>query len=110
MGQPAARKTDNVAHRKAAGLVLMGSANVLIGGLPASRQGDLVQHGKGTEPITEGEATVLINGRPAARLGDHVACTGVIATGCGTVLIGEIAEGVCLAEAAQSNTALVKPE
>jgi hypothetical protein len=30
--------------------------------------------------------------------------------GCGTVLIGTIAEGECLAQAAQSHAALVKPE
>lgn len=102
MGQPAARVTD--VHLK--GPILEGSSDVLIGSLPAARKGDLAQHGKKPEPIVEGEPTVLINGRAAARLGDKLACGEVIASGCGSVLIGQNA-GRCLAEAAQSGATFV---
>lgn len=99
MGQPAARETDQVAHKKAYGAIIQGSANVRIGGLPAARQSDRVQHNKYQEIITEGESTVLINKLPAARIGDEVTCSGVIAAGCASVLIGNIPKGQCLAQA-----------
>lgn len=102
MGQPAARKTDAVAHKKAAGAILEGSPNVHIGMLPAARQTDPVTHNHSTEAIRQGEPTVLINGLPAARMGDEVSCTGVVASGCNTVLIGRIPKGECLVQAGES--------
>lgn len=102
MGQPAARKTDTVAHKKAAGAIIDGSPNVRIGMLAAARQTDLVKHNNHIEAVQQGEATVLINGLPAARIGDEVSCSGVIATGCNTVLIGGIPKGECLRQAGDS--------
>lgn len=42
------------------GVVAMGSATVLIGGLPAARMTDIVQEPGGPNPIMSGCATVLI--------------------------------------------------
>ena len=44
------------------GVVVKGSATVLIGGLPAARQGDLVVEAGAPNPIAMGEPTVLIGG------------------------------------------------
>ncbi len=95
MGQPAARMGDSTAH---GGVIVLGCATVLIGGMPAARMGDMhacplvnppaSPHVGG--PITLGSATVLIGGLPAARLGDMATCAGppdTIVTGCMTVLI-----------------------
>jgi len=107
MGQPAARVTDPIAHKGAAGAVLEGESSVLIGGLPAARLGDAVAHGAGREIIVEGESSVLIAGRPAARVADKVACSGLIIGGCGSVLIGLNALGECVKEAGDSGAAMV---
>jgi RHS repeat-associated protein len=93
MGLPAARKTDGVAHKKAAGNILDGSPNVKVNGLPAARLGDPVQHNKIVETITQGSASVKANGRPMSRSTDKVACGGMIAGGSGDVLIGTGASG-----------------
>lgn len=110
MGQPAARRTDAVAHKKGGGPVIEGSENVLIGTLPASRLGDKVQHNTTIETITEGEPTVLINGRPAARIGDKVGCGGVIAFGASNVHIGVSKAEACLQRAAEAGALVVVPE
>ena len=44
------------------GVVAMGSATVLIGGLPAARQGDMVVEAGAPNAIAMGEPTVLIGG------------------------------------------------
>ena len=98
-GKPAARMGDTTAH---GGTIIIGCPTVLIGGKPAARMGDMhtcpmvtpagrtvVPHVGG--PIHIGSPTVLICGKPAARIGDMAICQGPpdqIATGCGTVLIG----------------------
>ena len=95
---PAARAGDTTSH---GGVILGGSATVLIGGRPAARAGNLAScplsngptpHVGG--PIVTGAATVLIGGAPAARAGDVVVETGatsVVVTGQATVLIGSSA-------------------
>jgi uncharacterized Zn-binding protein involved in type VI secretion len=77
---------------------MLGSPNVLIGGMPAARATDMhicplvtgvVPHVGG--PIALGSVTVLINSLPAARMGDMVTCTGppdTILAGEPAVLIG----------------------
>ena len=109
MGQPAARQSDEVAHKKGAGPVLEGSSNVLIGAMGAARLGDKVMHNSASEAIIEGEATVLINNKPAARLGDKVGCSGLIVGGCMTVHIGRDKDEACLIEAAESGAMVVEP-
>jgi len=89
MAKPAARKGDDVAHKKGAGAILDGSANVLINSRPASRQGDPVQHNQGVEPITQGSSTVSFNSKAASRTTDKVGCGGKIAVGSANVLIGD---------------------
>jgi len=72
MSQPAAAQGDAAAH---AGIIAIGSTNVLIGGRPAARQGDSVTcpfHGMGV--ISKGSGSVFINGMPAARLLDMTGC------------------------------------
>jgi uncharacterized Zn-binding protein involved in type VI secretion len=111
MGQPAARKTDGVAHILAeAGPIMEGSSNVIIGHLAAARLGDKVQHKSAMETITEGEPSVKINGKPAARMGDKVACNGIIVGGCGSVHIGRDKDEACLIAAADSGAMIVEPE
>ena len=91
---PAARRTDLTSH---GGTIVIGSANVLVGGLGAARVGDMVAcplvtgtvpHVGG--PISTGVSTVLINGMPAARVGSMVTevIPSVISMGDSTVLIG----------------------
>lgn len=109
MGQPAARKSDDVAHKRASGPILEGSANIMIGNRPAARLGDKVQHDQGTEGIIEGESSVLINGKPAARLGDKVGCSGIIVGGCVTVNIGRDKDETCLIDAAGQGAMVVEP-
>ena len=95
MTKPAARMGDTMAH---GGTIVLGSPNVLIGGMPAARATDMhacpllsgvVPHVGG--PIMLGSVTVLINSMPAARMGDMATCTGPpdsIMVGEMTVLIG----------------------
>ncbi len=95
MTRPAARLGDTTVH---GGTIMLGSPNVLIGGMPAARATDMhicplvtgvVPHVGG--PIALGSVTVLINSLPAARMGDMVTCTGppdTILAGEPTVLIG----------------------
>ena len=109
MGQPAARKNDDVGHIKGDGPIVEGSENVLIGKLPAARKGDKVKHSKGIEAVIEGESSVLINQRPAARIADKVGCGGVIVGGCGSVLIGRDKDEICLQQAADQGAMLVTP-
>jgi uncharacterized Zn-binding protein involved in type VI secretion len=109
MGQPAARKTDAVAHIKAkAGPIVAGSSNIFFNALPAARKGDKVQHDKGIEAVSEGEPSVLLNGMQAARLGDKVACGGVIAVGSGSIFIGRAKDEACLLDAAEDGAMLVE--
>lgn len=109
MGQPAARQSDDVAHKKAAGPILQGSNDVMIGKLAAARQGDKVQHDRNTEAIAEGESTVLINGKPAARMGDKVSCNGIVIGGCMTVHVGRDKDETCLLGAAEQGAMVVEP-
>lgn len=67
--------------------------NVLIGGLPAARITDKAFCVGPPDMIVKGSATVLISRRNAARMTDLTTHGGVIATGCFTVLIGDLAEG-----------------
>jgi uncharacterized Zn-binding protein involved in type VI secretion len=67
-----------------------GCPTVLIGFQPAARVGDMaVCVAGGPDVIAAGESTVLIGFQPAARVGDPTAHGGVIAAGCGTVIIGK---------------------
>lgn len=109
MGQPAARQTDDIAHKKATGPILNGSPNVMIGNLAAARLGDKVQHNTATEAITEGEPSVLINSKPAARMGDKVSCHGIIVGGSMTVHIGRDKDELCLLDAAEQGAMIVEP-
>ncbi|SIR53276.1 PAAR domain-containing protein [Acidiphilium angustum] len=70
------------------GPIISGSPNVFIGGLPAARVTDKLTCVGPPDTIVMGSPTVLINGLMAARMGDQTAHGGVIAGGCGTVLIG----------------------
>ena len=66
-----------------------GSTTVNIGGRPAARAGDRAECAGPSDLIVQGSPTVFIDGRPAARLGDRCGHTGVIVTGCPTVIIGD---------------------
>jgi len=76
--------------------IIGGSADIIINGRPAARVGDaLVPHGCGNCPphgraISEGSSTVVFNGKPAARTGDAIDCGGVIISGSGDVIIGDM--------------------
>jgi len=70
------------------GPILLGSPNVLIGGLPAARVTDMATCVGPPDVIIIGSMTVLINGLPAARMGDQTAHGGTIVLGCLQVLIG----------------------
>lgn len=70
------------------GPILLGSPNVLIGGLPAARVTDMATCVGPPDVIVLGSMTVLINGLPAARMGDQTAHGGTIVLGCLQVLIG----------------------
>ena len=111
MGQPAARITDHVLHKKGAGDILEGCPTVRIEGLPAARKLDKVQHSKSVEIIATGEPTVRIGGAGllAARVGDQVACKGCISSGSGTVRIGRTAPGNCLKHASDQGTPYMRP-
>jgi uncharacterized Zn-binding protein involved in type VI secretion len=93
--KPAARMTDlhtcpettgPVPH--VGGPILLGSPDVLIGGLPAARVTDMATCVGPPDTIVMGSPTVLINGLMAARMGDQTAHGGVIVGGLPTVLIG----------------------
>jgi uncharacterized Zn-binding protein involved in type VI secretion len=97
---PAARITDlhtcpqvsgTVPH--VGGPIETGSPDVIIGGQPAARVSDQAVCVGPSDAIVQGSATVFINGRPAARLGDMTAHGGVIISGCGTVIIGDVGMG-----------------
>jgi len=95
MSKPAARITDmhvcplvNGVVPHVGGPILLGSPNVLIGGLPAARVTDLAVCTGPPDMVALGSMTVLINGLPAARLGDLTAHGGTIVSGYPTVLIG----------------------
>ena len=88
----AARLFDPTSHP---GLVMQGSADVLIEGLPAARATDkhvcLLPPLAGPHPpspIATGSATVLINDLRAARQLDIAGCGAQILGGAATVLIG----------------------
>jgi uncharacterized Zn-binding protein involved in type VI secretion len=95
MSKPAARQGDmhtcplvDVLKPHVGGPIIMGSPNVLIGGMPAARVGDPAACVGPMDVIAMGSGTVLINGQPAARMGDMTAHGGVITLGYGQVLIG----------------------
>ena len=95
MSKPAARITDmhvcplvNGVVPHVGGPILLGSPNVLIGGLPAARATDLATCVGPPDMVALGSMTVLINGLPAARLGDLTAHGGTIVSGYPMVLIG----------------------
>ena len=70
------------------GPIVLGSANVLIGGAPAARVSDMATCVGPPDMIAVGSTTVLINGLPAARLGDTTAHGGTVTLGFPQVLIG----------------------
>lgn len=70
------------------GPIMLGSVNVLIGGMPAARVSDIVTCVGPPDSVVVGSATVLINNLPAARLGDSTAHGGAIVVGFPQVLIG----------------------
>ncbi|WP_405597426.1 MULTISPECIES: PAAR domain-containing protein [unclassified Pseudoalteromonas] len=95
MGKPAAtighmhvcpKFIGNVPH--VGGPIVLGSANVLIGGIPAARKGDMMVCVGPPDSIKSGSGTVKINGKPAARLSDDSSHGGKIVVGNPTVLIG----------------------
>jgi uncharacterized Zn-binding protein involved in type VI secretion len=99
MYQPAARVGSTIGHPPGAptGTVLApGVPTVLIGGLPAAVVGTLcacsfpppVPTNAVLPPVPPRTSMVLIGGMVAARVFDKCTCTGVILTGCPTVLIG----------------------
>ena len=119
MGRPAARVTD--AHLcplfegpkpHLGGPVLPISAcfTVLIGGLAAARVGTKATCVGPTDSIAMGSTTVLIGGKPAARLFDSTVHTGVIMSGCPTVLIGSGSGGPppCMGDAKAAGSAGVR--
>ncbi|MEI8618369.1 PAAR domain-containing protein [Pseudoalteromonas sp. B193] len=70
------------------GPVVIGSTNVLIGGMPAARKGDMMVCIGPPDSIKSGSGSVKINGKPAARMGDDSSHGGKIVVGNPTVLIG----------------------
>ena len=115
---PAARVTDLHAcpSTPAAPIIGPGAPNVFICGVPAARIGDTVSC-YGIETIVTGESTVIIAGKPAARIGDMTtrgggcphAGSGVITTGCPTVFIGSVYQGIVLKKAAESGAPFCDP-
>jgi len=85
-----------------------GCVTVLIGGMPAARRGDQAFCVGPPDTIAQGENTVLIGGMPAARLGDMTVHGGVIVAGFPTVLIGALAQGKVLIEAAADGSPFVE--
>jgi len=69
------------------GPIVMGSPNVLIGGVPAARVGDMaVCAAGGPDAVAVGASTVMINGMPAALLGSMTAHGGVVVVGAPNVV------------------------
>lgn len=100
MGKPAARITDmHVCPKKTGkvphvgGPIVVGSPDVIIGGMPAARVGDMAVCVGPPDTIASGSSGVFINNKPAARMGDSTAHGGKIVTGFPTVLIGESGGG-----------------
>ncbi|MBK8985286.1 MAG: PAAR domain-containing protein [Chloroflexi bacterium] len=95
MSKPAARITDmhvcplvNGVVPHVGGPIILGSFNVLIGGLPAARVTDMATCVGPPDTIIIGSMTVFINNLPAARMGDQTAHGGTIVAGSPQVLIG----------------------
>lgn len=100
MGQPAARITDMHLCPMVTGLVphvggpiIMGSPNVITGGMPQARVTDTCVCVGPPDMIVKGSATVLVNNLPAARMFDTTVHGGIIITGQPTVLIGDAGAG-----------------
>jgi uncharacterized Zn-binding protein involved in type VI secretion len=70
------------------GPIVLGSPNVVTGGIPQARVSDICTCTGPPDMIVKGSATVLVNGLPAARIGDSTIHGGVIVAGLPTVLIG----------------------
>lgn len=111
---PAARLTDPHVCPAGGGPIAGPCApTVLIGGLPAARVGDLVEDPLSPDAIAMGSMSVQIGGSFAARMGDETAAGGVIASGCFTVLIGDMpgggatGPGICLKAAAKQAAAFI---
>jgi uncharacterized Zn-binding protein involved in type VI secretion len=106
---PAARLTDPHTCPAGGGPVIGPCApTVLIGGLPAARIGDLVEDPTSPDVIVRGSRSVMIGGSFAARMGDNTAAGGIIASGCFTVLIGDLfGPGFCLKCAAKAAAAFI---
>ncbi len=95
MGNPAARVNDphvcpmiTVLVPHLGGPVMLGSPNVITGGMPQSRIGDLCLCVGPPDAIAMGSMTVIVNGMFAARVGDVTVHGGTIMMGMPTVLIG----------------------
>lgn len=95
MGNPAARVNDphvcpmiTVLVPHLGGPVMLGSPNVITGGMPQSRIGDLCLCVGPPDAIAMGSSTVVVNGMFAARVGDVTVHGGTIVMGMPTVLIG----------------------
>ena len=67
-----------------------GCPTVLLGGQPAARVGDMAACAGPPDVVALGSGSVLFGGQPAARMGDSTAHGGVIASGCATILIGDL--------------------
>ena len=95
MGNPAARVLDphvcpmvTVLVPHVGGPVMMGSPNVITGGMPQARVGDMCVCVGPPDAIVLGSMTVIVNGMQAARVGDLTVHGGTIVMGMPTVLIG----------------------
>lgn len=100
MGFPAARITDmhvcpmvTVLVPHVGGPIVMGSFNVITGGMPQARVTDMCICVGPPDVIVKGSATVFVNNLPAARITDLTAHGGVIVQGWPTVLIGDSSAG-----------------
>lgn len=98
MGKPAARVTDMhicpmfegpKPHVGGPILPVSACSSVIICGMPAATIGTKATCIGPLDTITQGSNTVLIGNKPAARQFDRTAHSGLIVTGCLTVLIGE---------------------
>lgn len=130
MGQPAARVTDMHTCPMVTGLVshvggpiIMGSPNVITGGMPQARVTDMCTCVGPPDMIVKGSPCVLVNGLMAARIGDMTTHGGIIITGQPTVLIGDCGGGggagpagaappakkPCMKAAAEAGSPFVRP-
>ena len=95
-------------------IIPMCSPDVITCYQPQARVGDKSQCVGPTAAIVKGSVTVLVNNRQAARMGDTTSHGGMIATGCPTVLIGDLPPPPlpptlpCMKSAAASGSAFVK--